>query len=128
MRERSVGDEREYTLSGYGGRPGRAWVRVVSFDRAARTRRAFGALGAAWGAALVSVFIPVAHFVLVPGFLAYGVYSFATRLGADEVALGGRGTCPDCGEEQVLDVAGRWRVPHFISCPHCQRSLQIGGG
>jgi hypothetical protein len=124
-RERPVEDERECALSGYSGESGRAWVRVVRYDRGARTRRALQELAAAWGAALASVFIPVAHFALVPAFLAYGVYGFAVRVRAAEVALAARGTCPDCGREQALDIAGPWRVPRFVSCQGCQRSLQI---
>lgn len=119
-------DERDYPLSGYGGRSSRARVRVITYSRAGRVRRATAALAGWWAVALGAVFIPVAHFVLVPGFLAYGLYCFVTRVRAEQVAVDGKGTCPDCGCEQTLDVAGRWRVPRFISCRQCQRSLRIG--
>ena len=88
-------------------------------------RRALAGLGLWWGAALVSVFIPVAHFFLVPGFFLYGLYTFLQRLKTNQLAVAGRGTCPDCGREQELDVAGRWILPRSTSCRFCQRSIRI---
>lgn len=117
-------DTRQVVLTGYSGRTA-ATVLVVSYDRARRVRRALRGLGTWWGAALVSVLIPVAHFVLVPAFFFFGVYTFARRLTTDQVALSGRGTCPDCGREQALDVAGRWSLPRTTSCRYCQRGLRV---
>ncbi len=122
--EAVIGEERQVEVTGYSGRTA-ATVRVVSYDRAQRVRRALKGLGTWWGAALVSVLIPIAHFVLVPSFVLYGVYTFARRVTADQVAVAGRGTCPDCGREQPLDVTGRWSLPRTTSCRYCQRSLQL---
>jgi len=119
-------EERRYVVTGYGANRTTAVVRVVLYRRPARIRRAVAALAVAWAAALVSVFIPLAHFVLVPGFLAAGLVAFRARLGAAEVAVGGGGTCPDCGHEQALDVKGRWQVPRVVTCQACQRGLTIG--
>jgi hypothetical protein len=120
------GDVLEYPLTGYGDTGRTATVVVVRRSRPERTRSALRGLAGAWAAAIASLFIPVAHFVLVPAFFAFGIYRFATRLNADVVALAARGTCPDCGAVQELDVTGRWRVPRFTTCRHCQRSLRIG--
>jgi len=122
--EAVIGEERQVEVTGYGGRTV-ATVMVVSYERAQRVRRSLRGLGTWWGAALVSVLIPIAHFVLVPSFFFYGVYTFARRLTAHQVALAGRGTCPDCGREQALDVTGRWSVPRTTSCRYCQRSLLL---
>jgi hypothetical protein len=100
-------------------------VTVRSFERSERLRRAAKGLATFWAAALGSVFIPVAHFLLVPSFFLYGAYTFWQRLGADRIATAAQGTCPDCGREQKLDVGGQWRVPRDIACRHCQRSLRI---
>lgn len=122
----SAGEAVEYPLTGYSDRRTTATVRVVHRSRPERTRSAARGLAGAWAAAVACVFIPVAHFVLVPGLLAFGIYRFVTRMNADMVALEARGTCPDCGHAQELDVAGRWRVPRFTTCGRCQRSLRIG--
>lgn len=125
--EAVIGEERWVEVTGYSGRTV-ATVMVVSYGRPQRVRRSLKGLGTWWGAALVSTLIPIAHFVLVPSFLLYGVYTFARRLTADQVALAGRGTCPDCGREQALDVTGRWSVPRTTSCRYCQRSLLLTSG
>lgn len=119
-----IGEERRVEVTGYSGRSA-ATVLVVSYDRAQRMRRALKGLGTWWGVALLSVLIPVAHFVLVPSFFLYGIYTFARRLGAERVALSCHGTCPDCGREQAFEVTGRWSLPRTTSCRYCQRSLRL---
>lgn len=112
-------------LSGYHGSPTSGSVTIHTFDREQRLRRAFAALGKWWAVALFSVFIPVAHFVLVPSFLAYGAWQFFQRLGTVELATDGRGTCPDCGTELMLDLAPRWRAPQPVACRQCHRGLRL---
>jgi hypothetical protein len=114
-----------FLLNGYHGQPTPGQVTIRTFDRTERLHRAVAALGKWWGAAVVSVLIPVAHFVLVPSFLAYGAWQFFQRLGTVELAAGARGTCPDCGAEQTLDLAPRWRAPQSVTCRHCHRGLQL---
>jgi hypothetical protein len=80
---------------------------------------------AAWGIALVSAFIPVAHFVLVPAFLLLGVALFAKRVSTNERASPTRGTCPDCGVEQELDLSDKWELPYSLTCRSCQRRLTL---
>jgi hypothetical protein len=82
-------------------------------------------LAKCWGLAALSLFIPVAHAVLVPGFLGFGLYQFVQRAGTRELACEARGTCPDCGAEQALEVASRWRVPQDIACAACHRGLTL---
>ena len=114
-----------FILTGYNGRPTRGAVTIHEFDRAARMRRALAALGKWWAVALGCVFIPVAHFLLVPAFLAVGVWQFFQRLGTAELAADARGVCPDCGAEQALDLAARWRAPQPVTCRQCHRGLVL---
>ena len=114
-----------FVLNGYHGTPTRGSVTIQTFDREQRLRRAFGGLGKWWAVALFSVFIPVAHFVLVPSFLAYGAWQFFQRWGTVELATDARGTCPDCGTEQVLELAPRWRAPQPVTCGQCHRGLRL---
>jgi hypothetical protein len=114
-----------FILTGYRGRPTTGSVTVQTFDRGQRLRRAIAGIGKWWGVALLAVFIPVAHFVLVPAFLGYGVWQFFQRLGTVELATAARGTCPDCGTEQPLDLAPRWRAPQPVTCRHCSRGLRL---
>ena len=114
-----------FLLKCYHGVPTPCTVTIRRFNRDERVRRALAGLGKWWGVALVSVLIPVAHFVLVPSFLAYGVWQGVQRLGTVELAFAARGTCPDCGAEQALDLAARWRAPQPVTCRQCHRGLQL---
>jgi hypothetical protein len=117
--------EQRFILTGYSGRSTPGTVTVVAFDRRARIRRALGALGTFWGCALGAVFIPVAHFLLVPGFFGFGIVQCVRRLGTHELGVGARGTCPDCGFEQRLELPSRWAVPQQVTCRRCQRGLTL---
>jgi hypothetical protein len=118
-------ETRTYQLKGYSPTPTAATVTVQSFGKKERVRRALKGLATFWAAALGSVFIPVAHFLLVPSFALYGAYTFFDRLGAAQIATAAEGTCPDCGYTQKLDTGGRWQVPTEVACRHCQRALRI---
>lgn len=114
-----------FTLTGYGAAPTQGTVTVQEFSKDERVRRALGGLGKWWGIALLSVFIPVAHFILVPSFLLYGIWQFAQRLGTTSRAIDARGVCPDCHAEQTLELAVRWRVPQPVTCRSCHRGLRL---
>jgi hypothetical protein len=114
-----------YQLTGYSPTPATATVTIRSFDKRERVRRAIKGLATFWGAAVGSVFIPVAHFLLVPSFALYGAYTFFERLGARQVVTAAEGTCPDCGKPQKLETGGRWQVPRDVACRFCQRRLRI---
>ena len=114
-----------FVLTGFSGTATRGTVTVTSFDDRARLRRAGKALGTWWACALGGVFIPVAHFFLVPGFFIFGIVQFFQRLGTRELGTGARGVCPDCGVEQAFDLPPRWKVPQQVVCRHCQRGLRL---
>jgi len=100
-----------YQLTGYSQTPTTATVTIRSFDKPERMRRALKGLGTFWAAALGSVFIPVAHFLLVPSFLLYGIYTFFERLNADKIVVIAEGMCPDCGKQQSGDAHLRQPEP-----------------
>ena len=112
-----------FVLMGYSEQATAGVVDVRSFDRAERLVYASKGLALAWAGALVGFFIPVAHFLLVPGFVIAGVVLFRSRLGAREIADSMTGSCPDCGLEQDFGSAGRWEPPHTVTCKGCHRSL-----
>lgn len=118
-------EERQATLRGYGERTTDATVRLVRFDRRARLRRAGLGLATWWTVAVAGAFIPVAHLVLVPGFLGFGVYSFVRRARSPVVPLSITGVCPDCDAEQEFDPPGRWVEPLRLACGQCGRALQL---
>ncbi len=122
MEEKNI-QERSFLLAGYGETTTQGVAQVVTFDRRQRLARAGKGLGVLWGAGLVSVFIPVAHFLLVPGFALAGVVVFARRMRVAEVTHSIHGRCPDCGLEQDFGSAGRWKPPVTVACRGCSRRL-----
>ena len=68
-----------FLLSGHHGEPTPGTVTIQEFNREQRFQRAVAGLGKWCGVGLLTVLIPVAHFVLVPSFLAYGLWQFFQR-------------------------------------------------
>ncbi len=114
----------EMTLRGYGSNTCDAVVRVVSFGPSVRLRRALTGLGVAWVLAIVCLFIPIAHFFLVPGVLAFGAYLFVSRWRVRSSVKQAHGICPDCDARQEFQI-GNWSPPHRVTCNACQRSLVL---
>ncbi len=112
-------------ISGYHGAPTPAVLLVTRFDRGQRTRRAVKALGGFWGAMVVSVFIPIAHFLLVPSFFGIGIYQCLRRLRVQEQVRGVHGACPDCGVEQDFELGSRAAFPQSVQCRSCHRGLTL---
>lgn len=117
--------ERHYALTGYADTPASAAVTLHRYGRGERMRRAAKGAGAAWAAALGSVFIPVAHFVLVPTFLVLGAFLGWSRARTRVEAVRVHGRCPDCGTEQDFDAHGSWQTPYPVACQACHRALTI---
>ena len=117
--------EHRSQLSGYGEATTTAVARVAEYDGTARWRRSVRGLLQCWGIAVLSVFIPVAHFFLVPGFFVAGVVVFFRRRTADRVVMSVSGRCPDCGLEQSFDAPSRWQPPLALDCKQCHRRLRM---
>jgi len=99
-------------------------VRVQSWSLINRLARAAKKLAVMWGLAIVSVLIPVAHFLLVPGFVVAGFVFAFTAARQRSAVLGGEGTCPACGKLfSISKCVDEW--PLTDVCEHCQAFLRI---
>jgi hypothetical protein len=105
--------------------PTHAKALIVTRTDAQRVVRAVGGGLACWGLALLSVFIPLGHFILVPAFLIAGPVLFAMRLTEGVSLLGARGPCPVCGVDQSFTEKGRLLTPHPVRCSACSRQLAL---
>ena len=95
---------------------GNVWIK--SLGRKDRLHRALKKLGLLWGLAIFSVMIPIAHFILVPGFLLAGplVAIFTHR--QTRIILGGECECPKCEQVFSLDeMNDAW--PIQTACSQC---------
>jgi len=102
-----------------------AQVTVVRRSPADRMRRALLGLGSFWGIAILCVFIPIAHFVLVPSFLIIGIVVAVRRLreGASVEAV--TGVCPRCGVERSFEAGSALRAESTVSCRECHNQLEL---
>ncbi len=99
-------------------------VRIARWTGSARLVRAMKTLGVLWGLGVVSVLVPVAHFLLVPAFLLAGPIAAFMRWRQETSVLGGQGTCPACSANMALEAsADAW--PLFRICDTCRASVRI---
>jgi len=102
-----------------------ARVTVERHDSGERTRRALKALGACWGLALVSVIVPIAHFLLVPGFFVLGIV-LALQRGREGASVRAvEGHCPRCNAERTFIASGALRSEMKAQCPVCRNELTL---
>jgi hypothetical protein len=99
-------------------------VRIQEWDKKARTSRAIKFWGLCWGLAIISVIIPLAHFVLVPGFFIAGPVGAWIISTQSRVILGGESICPNCNSFlPIAPAADSWPISDL--CVHCQSRLVI---
>lgn len=122
-------DARERTLAAalayHGHADAPAALRVRDWVPPERTARAVRALATCWGLAVLAVFLPVLHFVLVPSLLVAGPVVALSRLRERCTVLGASGTCPACGAAQAFAVSGALREVTPVRCDACGRAISL---
>lgn len=100
------------------------YVTLVYLNPAQRTQAALKKLALFWGIALVSVLIPVFHFVSVPLFFLLGLF-FAYRTSKSEGRVKeGLTKCPHCHTEVIVKPAEiQWPITEI--CQNCARVVRI---
>jgi 4-hydroxybenzoate polyprenyltransferase len=106
------------------GKESRGVVQLRSLGAAERAKRAAKMVGILWGLAVLSVFVPIAHFVLVPGFFLAGLVAAAMVYRTEIVVVGGEASCPKCGAA-VSITPGTARWPMRETCEACQWPMTI---
>jgi hypothetical protein len=113
------------TLTVFGAAPTRATVTLVSLGVGRRLARGLAVLAICWGAAVAAVFIPVAHFVLVPGLAIVGLVGALFRAREGRQILRVHGTCPRCGRvEDFVPEVGLHRSL-AVTCPRCFNHISV---
>jgi hypothetical protein len=102
-----------------------AEIRVERHAQPDRVKRGLKALFACWGIAVLTVLIPIAHFVLVPAFLALGILLFTKRLREQASIVGLTGTCPRCQATGPFEASGRLRAHAKAQCGTCRNELDL---
>jgi hypothetical protein len=113
------------SLSAFGCEPRPATATVVEQTTAERVVRVFAGLGMFWGLALLGLFIPLAHFILVPAFLTAGLVMAVKRSREERRLLEVRGACPRCGAQQTFKAGGRFVTGRSLDCPACHGTFTV---
>jgi hypothetical protein len=109
----------------YHDRVAAATVSVQQHGRPERMRRAAKAWAGCWGAAIVAVFLPVLHFVLVPALLVGGPLYAMVMMRERVTVLGADGDCPMCGAAQHPRLKAGASERMEFRCEGCRRALAL---
>ena len=113
------------SLTAFGYPAQRGTAVIIEQSPAQRLMRALAGLGCCWGLALGGLFIPVAHFVLVPTFVTAGVIVAVKRAREDRRLLLVRGACPRCGVAREFKPGGRLVSGRSFGCPECHGNVTL---
>ena len=113
------------SLTAFGFTPRPATALVIEQSTGERVARAFAGLGMFWGLALGGLFIPVAHLILVPVFLAAGIVLAIKRSREERRLAEVRGPCPRCGAQQTFKASGRFANGRSLDCPACHGTFAV---
>ena len=80
---------------------------------------------ACWGAAILAVFLPVLHFVLVPSLVVAGPLVALSQLRQHVTILDVEGPCPACGAAIQEKLNSDARLPIQLRCEQCRRALEV---
>jgi len=117
--------EQPASLTAFGFPSQDAAAVIVEQTHTQRAMRVLTGLGFFWGLALCGLFIPVAHFILVPTFGVAGIIVALRRAREDRRLILVRGACPRCGAQQEFKPGGRFESGRSIPCPHCHGNLTL---
>lgn len=96
----------------------------ILMEKIEGSKKAWKVVAICIGLAGFSVFIPLAHFVLVPGFLIAAPICYFWQKKNPLIIRKASGTCPHCAQDfEVLDQ--RPSFPFEVLCEGCRRVFTI---
>ncbi len=95
------------------------------FSSGERMGRALKVLGVCLLLAGITLFIPIAHFFLVPLFLIAGPVMAVMKHKVDSVLEKAEGKCPECGDSISIMLDPADKMPKRTYCPSCNKPLQL---
>lgn len=96
-----------------------------AFSSSERMGRAGKILAICWLLALITLFIPLAHFFLVPLFLIAGPVMGFMKYKAETVMEKALGVCPECSAAVDITLDPADKLPKRTYCPDCNKPLQL---
>lgn len=100
-------------------------LHITTYSQQERTSRAVKMLMLCWGLALITLFIPLAHFVLVPGFLIAGPIVAYKRYQMAEHPSNADGDCPTCKQPSSIHLEPSDSLPMWTYCSANSDPVQL---
>jgi len=107
------------------GQTNRAEMHTICFTEQEQKMRALKALAMFWLIALLCVLLPIAHFILVPGFFIGGIIAAKRRWNTQREGIDANGTCPACNNEIQINLDKNADLPQWHDCPQCGDALEL---
>ena len=98
---------------------------ITAYSQPERTARAIKMLALMWALAVITVFIPLAHFVLVPGFLIAGPVLAYKRYQMAEHPSSADGVCPTCHQPSSIHLEPSDTLPMWSYCSANNDPVQL---
>ena len=125
MRTMAESEARPILITDSNGGRAEGTLYVKRFSGRDRVMRALGMLGLMWLLGVISIAIPIAHFVLVPAFLIAGPIAALLRYRATEQFERVTGACPTCGSGVSIDLDSSDRLPLWTYCPPSDDPIHV---
>jgi len=116
---------RAIKISNSNGQQTTGTLSYMVYTKQQRVARAAKTLGIFWGLAVVTLFIPLAHFVLVPGFFIAGPIVAYLRYRVTETVDKASGECPTCHEQVTIQLDASDRLPKWTYCSANNDPIQL---
>ena len=106
-----------------GASPGVLHTRL--FTSGERMGAAAKMLAICWLLAVVTAFIPIAHFLLVPLFVLAGPVVAYRKYAMEAAVEKATGSCPACGEDVNILLDPADKLPKHSYCSQCNKPVQL---
>ena len=115
----------EISIKNEAGKQAKGNMHFTTYTSGDRSSRAITALLACWAAAGITLFIPIAHFFLVPAFFIAGPVLFYFRFKQVEAKEKIDGHCPNCDQEITIALENTDKLPKRTYCPACDKAIEL---
>jgi len=102
-----------------------AEMHVITFSQQEQKMRALKSMMTFWALAALCIFIPIAHFILVPGFFIGGIIVASRRWKVKEEGIEVTGSCPACHNNICIKLDKSAELPQWKDCPECTDPLEL---
>lgn len=99
-------------------------VTQVTWDKPEQTKNALRTLGMWLAFCFACVFVPIAHYILVPSLFVASFVLALDKLNEHQRSEGGTGECPKCHQSFVIEKS-KWNVRLTDTCGNCHEDVEI---